>query len=238
MAENGQEIEIRIFPNGQKGKYFVKAGHRRIAAAKMLGWDSIRAVVETAPEDEAGLLLHQYIENALRENMSFLDTANVYGRLIELGWSQHEIAQKFGISDTEVSLTLSVLGMSPKLQEAVENGSIKPSALRPLASQPVDVQEELAEQVIRAKTVRKISALVSASKRKAETNSVVVEADVHQIVPSDIDPMELLVIEEAKDVLSKLRSFRSSVDAVDKSQIVDDVREMCAILDEIWSIVK
>jgi ParB family chromosome partitioning protein len=202
MRTNGQEIEIRVYPDGH-GRYILKAGHRRLQAATQLGWDTIRAVIEIAPENEVELLVSQFTENDVRSPMRYLEKANIYARMKELGHNQRAIARQFGLSDADVSLALSLLKASPKIQKAVNDGIITPSAAEPLLSQPVDVQEELADAAIQARTVRKVAALVHASKSKKE--SMTMELDNEQPVPEDADPMESVALEGLNEALANLR---------------------------------
>lgn len=203
MQENGQKIEIRVYPSGN-GKYILLAGHRRMAAARINGWSDIRAVIENPPENEIELITGQYNENEQRNNLSYLDKARVYERLKELGMSQHEIAAKFGKSDTEISLALAALRADPKLQKAIDDEEIKPSAVEPLLSQDLDTQAELADAAIKAKTVRKISSLVRAHKQKKAMSDV--EVDEATEIPDDADPLELISLAELQEALEHAKS--------------------------------
>ena len=202
LRNDGQKIEIRVYPDG-RGRYIVMAGHRRLQAATQLGWNTIRAVVETAPENEVELLVSQFTENEIRSPMQYLEKANIYARMKALGYTQRAIAKQFGLTDAEISLALSLRKASPKIQKAVNDGIITPSAAEPLLSQSFDVQEELADAAIQAKTVRKIAALVRASKSKKD--SMVMELDNEQPVPEDADPMESIALEGLNEALANLR---------------------------------
>jgi ParB family transcriptional regulator, chromosome partitioning protein len=202
MGKDGQQVEIHAYPVG-KGKYAIKFGHRRVAAARLLGWDTIRAIVDE-PESSEDTLVHQVRENDNRLGMSYIDKASVYQQFKdELGWSQAAIASRFGISQADVSLALAMLRADPKLQQAVEEGRIKPSAIEPLLSQPMEVQHELADRAIREKTVRKVSALVKANKQKAEIYKVT--KDDESDIPEDIDPLEVMAMEEINEALRHLK---------------------------------
>jgi ParB/RepB/Spo0J family partition protein len=204
LDANGQEVEIRVYQVGST--YFLKAGHRRIVAALRLGWDEIRAVIEPTPNNEADLLISQYNENDQREAMSYLEKANVYARLKELGYTQTNIAQRFNRSDADISLALATLRADPKLQDAVEKGIITPSAVEPLLSQPIEVQADLADAAIAAKTVRKVRSVVQTYKQQQELFEV--EAKEAAPVAEDVDPLEFLALDElnlAVDHLSNVQ---------------------------------
>jgi ParB/RepB/Spo0J family partition protein len=208
MMMNGQKVEIRVYPGGGKGMYILLAGQRRLLAARINGWETIRSIVEEPPVNEVELIIGQYNENEEREGMSYLDKAKTYARLKELGMSQHQIAEQFGKSDTEISLALATLRADPKLQKAIDDGQIKPSALEPLLSQPVEVQNELADAAIKAKTVRNVSKLVKAHQRKAAEYSTRKAQEVE--IPEDADPLELLALDELKQAVEHAKAVEQA----------------------------
>lgn len=201
MQETGKLlVPIHVYPGD--GVFFVKFGHRRVAAAKLLGWSHVDAIVEEPPADEVTLLSAQYTENEHREGMSYLDRARVYARLKSLGVSQQAIAQRFAVSESAVSLAVSTLRAAPALQQAVNDGRLTPSALEPLLSQPLETQEALADAAIHAKTVRKITTLLQAHKNREST----VGAKRPPVSVSDeVDPMNEMLEQEIRDAILRLK---------------------------------
>lgn len=157
MATNGQMVEIRVY-QGQDC-WVTVAGHRRVAAARALGWTHIRAVIEEQPAQDY-VLIEQYIENEHRQNMNLLEKARVYEHLRLLGMSQKDIATRLGKSPSEISVALSLLRAAPAVQDAVNSGKLSASAIEPLISLSQEDQECLLPAALEAKTVKKISALV------------------------------------------------------------------------------
>lgn len=205
MQTRGQLSEIHVFPVGD-GTYKVTFGHRRVVAAQKLGWTTIRAVVDK-PVDDDELLLIRAAENEARKPMTYIEKALVYQHLKSMGWSQKDIADRLGVGTPEVSMALATLRAAPRLQEAVNNGEIAPSAIEPLLSQPVEVQVELAETAIRAKTVRKVLALVRTHKaRRALQSAPVVSA----VDDEEIDPLEELAVEGLEEALQRMRMVQQS----------------------------
>lgn len=201
MAEHGQEVEVRVYRD--RDFYILKSGHRRLAAAKLNGWTTIRAINEYAPEDEISLVLRQMLENENRQALSYMDKARIYSRLKSLGLSQRDIANKCGSTDADVSLALATLRAVPKLQKAIEDGTIAPSAVEPLLSQDQDVQEELADAAIAARTVRGVTALVKSHKLKKEAERM--QSGTNDI-PEDADPLELMAAQELEEAVQHLRN--------------------------------
>lgn len=198
FREQGQEVPITVWET-ETGEYAIKFGHRRVRAASILGWSDIRAVVEDEPATAIDLFIGQFIENEDRKNLTYMEKARVYGMLKESGLTQVDIARMFGKSEVDVSCAIKTLKASPKLQKAVEDGLIKPSAIEPLLSQPMEVQEELADAALRAKTVRNITKLVKAHNRRAELTSEIATTygdDSTPLVPEDADPLEVITLEQ------------------------------------------
>lgn len=201
LAENGQVVPVQVFAL-DNGNYQLVVGHIRLAAAKSLGWETIKAVVEPAPANDVETMVVQYVENEHRQGSSYLEKCQVYKALKDRGLSQKEIAKKFGVSDVDVSLALSTLRAHLVLQQAVQDGKLKPSALEPMLSLPMEDQETLAAAAIQAKTVRAISKLVRAHKiATANENG---NATVNN---EEIDPNEELINGVLDDTLKTLSSL-------------------------------
>lgn len=164
MNNNGQEVEIQVY-NDQDGGLSILFGHRRVAAARLLGWDSIRAIIVPKPESVADLVIDQYTENMERQGLSYLERANVYAILKENGMSQTEIAARCNVGNDAVSLALASLRLNSRLQDAINTGALAPSAVEALFTLSPEEQDAITDAVIAAKTVRKIKSLVSAWKR-------------------------------------------------------------------------
>lgn len=202
MDADGQEIPIHVMSTGT-GTYIVKHGHRRLAAAKALNWETIDAVLDATPDTEEELIIARYNENEIRKKLGYLEKAQVFARLKDLGWTQRQIAQKFGASDADVSLALATLRAHPDLQKAIESGDLSPSAAEPLLSQSMETQEKLVAAALQAKTVRKVSALVKAHNTKKEITNMEVEFDDND--DDDIDPLEELALHEIEQSLEHLK---------------------------------
>jgi ParB family chromosome partitioning protein len=94
IREHGVLQPILLRPLGNN-RYQLIAGERRWRATKLAGLDSIPALVEEI-DDETALEI-SIIENLQREDLSPLDEASMYDRMIrEHGYSVRKLAQKLG----------------------------------------------------------------------------------------------------------------------------------------------
>lgn len=88
-------------------RYELVAGHRRLAAARLLGWATIPGIVRPADEDEAYLLT--LVENLQRENLSPREEADALEVLVrQRGWSTRQVAAAVQRSQAFVSKRLRV----------------------------------------------------------------------------------------------------------------------------------
>jgi ParB family chromosome partitioning protein len=94
IKEHGVLQPILVRPLGDN-RYQLVAGERRWRASKMAGAGTIPALVEDIDDDTA--LEIAIIENLQREDLSPLDEATMYDRMIrEHGYSVRKLAQKLG----------------------------------------------------------------------------------------------------------------------------------------------
>ena len=109
IAREGQIAPVALRLQGES--YDVVYGHRRVAACRSLGRPVRAVVVDT---DVRGLVARMLIENAQRRDMSPIERAVQYRKLIAQGIMQREeIAQLLGVTPQQVSNVL-VLGEIPE----------------------------------------------------------------------------------------------------------------------------
>jgi ParB/RepB/Spo0J family partition protein len=95
IREHGILQPVLLRPFGPPGRYQLIAGERRWRGAKAAGLDSIPAMIEEIDDDTA--LEIGIIENLQREDLSPLEEATMYDRMVkEHGYSIRRLAQKLG----------------------------------------------------------------------------------------------------------------------------------------------
>lgn len=93
LLEEGQVEPIGVYASAEG--YTVVWGHRRVEAALRAGWSEIDALI--VPQDEIDNLIQSGIENLSGEEMTVDDKAEWAQRLVDMGFSQHEIARRTSI---------------------------------------------------------------------------------------------------------------------------------------------
>ncbi|KWT63906.1 hypothetical protein ADL21_00720 [Streptomyces albus subsp. albus] len=128
-------------------EYVVVDGHRRLAAAREAGLETIKYVVNDgfAASDEK-LLEAAYVANLHRENMTELEEAAALKKLVGFYGSQRKAAQRLGITQGFISQRLSLLELDISLQADLASGQRKVEHVRGLAKLSPEEQRRKADQ--------------------------------------------------------------------------------------------
>jgi ParB family chromosome partitioning protein len=110
-----QPIVVREYENG---KYEIIAGERRFRAIKTLGWDTAPVLVRDFNDTETASVA--LIENLQREELTPIEEALAYGKLLELHQlTQEALAQRLGIGQSTVANKLRLLKLPQEVQDAI-----------------------------------------------------------------------------------------------------------------------
>ncbi len=140
--------------------YQLVAGERRVRAAQMAGLERIPAVIRQLA-DHAQLEL-ALVENIQRTDLDPIEEAHAFRQLIdEFGFTQEQLAARFGRARSTVANTLRLLETDPRIQAAVSDGTITEGHARALAGLPPTHQAQLLDIVVsRELSVRQTEELV------------------------------------------------------------------------------
>lgn len=128
------------------GAYELIAGHRRLAAAKQLGWAQIAAVVRNEADDQAYLLT--LTENLQREDLTPKEEAAALEVLVrERGWSTRQVGEAIKRSAMYVSKRLRVFE-DPVLASPVLSNTISVSTAEEFLRVPEEEREQFIQQAI------------------------------------------------------------------------------------------
>ncbi len=113
--------------------YQLIAGERRWRAAQKLGWKKIPAVIKEA--DDRTLLTLALVENLQRDDLSCIEEATSYQRLLdEFQLSQAEVARLVGRDRSTVANALRLLKLPPEVTSMVDAGRLSEGHARALLS--------------------------------------------------------------------------------------------------------
>jgi ParB family transcriptional regulator, chromosome partitioning protein len=123
-----QPIVLREF---EDGKYEIIAGERRWRAMKSLGWDEVPAIINNLSDAETASVA--LIENLQREELSPIEEAIAYGKLLEIhSLTQEALAQRLGKGQSTVANKLRLLKLPQEVQDALLNKTISERHARSL----------------------------------------------------------------------------------------------------------
>lgn len=171
IRENGllQPLVVRPAPDGWE----LVAGERRWRALRQLGWDRAPAIVREL-EDEQMLVL-ALVENLQRENLSPLEEARGYERLMEgFGLTQQQVAERVGKDRSTVANLLRLLKLGDDIHALIERGDLAAGHARALlgledAAQRRRLAAEVAEKGLSVReTERRVRRLREAGDEGSE----------------------------------------------------------------------
>jgi ParB family chromosome partitioning protein len=146
--------------------YELIAGERRLRAAARAGLDHVPVIVKSHVEP-AELLELALIENIQRENLTPLELARAYQKLIDQHhYTQDEVAKRVGKSRTSIANTVRLLGLPDPVREALEQGLISEGHARAVLALPT-----AASQISACRTVVRNGLSVRETEELVKTES-------------------------------------------------------------------
>lgn len=169
LKAHGQIQPISVRWDGVLKLYVIISGERRWRAARLAGLERLHCVV-VEEGDLSAILEQQLIENCLREDLTPMEEAHAFRRLMDANdWTYTEAADRLNMSGSVVHSRVALLGLDPSIQVQVERGDIPPTTAAEIASvEDPEEQLELARDVVeRGATRTEILKEVRKKKRKS-----------------------------------------------------------------------
>ncbi len=143
-------------------RYELIMGERRWRACREAGLEAIPAIVRAT--DDEKLLLDALLENLHRAQLNPIEEAAAYDQLLkDFSCTHDQLADRIGRSRPQVSNTLRLLKLSPKVQNRVAAGVLSAGHARALLSvEDAEEQERLAYRVVaEGLSVRSVEEIVT-----------------------------------------------------------------------------
>jgi len=149
IEEHGLLQPIVVRPI-EENMYEIIAGERRFRALQSLHQSKADVIIRHMNDEETAVVA--LIENIQRENLSAVEEAEAYKKLLEIGGTtQSELAKSLGKSQSFIANKLRLLKLAPKVINRLREGKITERHARAVLSLKEDDQEKLIEQVISQK---------------------------------------------------------------------------------------
>ena len=146
-------------------KYEIIAGERRFKASFIAGLTKVPAVIIDLNDNESAEVA--IVENIQRKNLSALEEAKSYKKLLDRGYlTQEELATRMGKTQGAISNKLRLLNLSNEVQDALLNNEISERHARSLLKvEDEEEQVELLRTIIRERlNVRDTDKLIDSLK--------------------------------------------------------------------------
>lgn len=113
-------------------KYEIIAGERRYKASLLAGLMKIPAIINQTDDNTSAEIA--LLENLQRKNLTVIEEAQSYKKLLDRGFTQDEIANKLGVSQSSIANKLRLLNLPKEVQEALLYNKISERHARSLLS--------------------------------------------------------------------------------------------------------
>lgn len=207
ILNNGQLIPGRV-DCLEDGTFVLTDGHRRFEALKTLvehGYEpSFKAIVNPMRTTEEQRILQMFISQDNKQ-LTPHETAELFSRLSNIGYSIKDIAGKVGKSQPYVSQMLEYSKESPIIKEAVKEGHMTVGAVNALRKQIPSPSE-------------RVSAVKDAVEKK-KTNNTTKKVSSKAIVGDKEET------KKAKAIVKKVLSYLE-LELEDQTELVEIVKKM------------
>ena len=153
-------------------RYMIIAGERRWRASKLVGLNTIPAIVREYTNKEISEV--SIIENLQREDLNPMEQARAIKNLIDAyGLTQEDVAKRLGKSRPLITNTIRLLNLEPEVIQMIEEGKLTAGHARSLVVvTDRESQIKLAKQVSTRKlTVRDLERAVKNTQKKVQIKS-------------------------------------------------------------------
>ena len=113
-------------------KYEIIAGERRFKASQLVGLTKVPAIINNTDDNTSAEIA--LLENLQRKNLTPIEEAQSYKKLIDRGFTQEEIATKLGVSQSSIANKMRLLNLPKRVQDALLYGKISERHARSLLS--------------------------------------------------------------------------------------------------------
>jgi len=149
IKEHGLLQPIVVRPI-EEDMFEIIAGERRFRAMQSLNMSQADVIIRDMDDEETAVVA--LIENIQRENLSVVEEAEAYKKLLEIGdTTQSELAKSVGKSQSFIANKLRLLKLAPKVLERLRESKITERHARAMLSLSEEDQEILVETVISQK---------------------------------------------------------------------------------------
>lgn len=198
-------IQPIVIRQTEENEYEIIAGERRYRAMKKLGWEEVPAIVRNLDDKETASIA--LIENLQREELSAIEEAYAYEKLLELhALTQEALAQRLGKGQSTIANKMRLLKLPDTIKQAILSKELSERHARALiALKDPEIQHEVFQEVL-----------------EKSLNVKQLEARIQEVLHPP-EPKEKKKVSQrksvSKDVRIAVNTIRQSLSMVTKSGI-------------------
>ena len=214
IREKGVLQPLLVRPlTGEEADFELVAGERRWRAAQRVGLHEVPVIVRPMADSEA--LEIALVENLQREDLSPLEEAEAYSRLIdEFGRTQASLAEALGKSRSHVANTVRLLSLPAPVRRRLEEGELSAGHARALlaAADPAALAMEVMRRGLNVRATEQLVQRRAEAPRKPRTR----DADTTGLERELSSALGLRVTIESKKRGGSLTLYYASLDQLDR----------------------
>lgn len=131
IASYGVIQPLTVRPGDGENQYELIAGERRLRAVKLLNYPEVPVIIKDLDDQEMAEIA--LIENLQRKDLSFLEEAEAYKKLLEeFSLTQTELAARIGKAQSTVANKLRILSLPAQVLKIVQHGGLNERQARAL----------------------------------------------------------------------------------------------------------
>jgi len=181
IQRHGLLQPVVVIPHGDR--WLLVAGERRLRAHKLIGAETIRAIVADVDLDRLRMRELALVENIQRQDLNPVELAQAYKELLEVhGITHEELAALVHKSRSQITNTLRLLSLGDYARENLMRGKISQGHAKILLGLPEKRQKVLVDTIIgRRLSVREVELLAQQEKGSSASASKAKKAASYRI---------------------------------------------------------
>lgn len=191
IRENGLLQPITVRPMAD-GTFQIVAGECRTRACKQLGLATIKAIVVEIDETDRDILA--IIENLQRRDVTVIEQARAYQRMLSQGWTVEDLAKRLGIAPYRVTERTQLLNARREYQDLTASGQLSPLQAWYLSKLSPHSQDRLFRAIKegRVDTAEKLKALYEALAAAEQQMGMFADAETGKLSEEEEDKVNRL----------------------------------------------